>query len=130
MTVVLTDQELDRAEAFRLAKRFPLPPEVAMSDSPDVVQLRSFVELNGLGDFPIIQRILACRTASAMTRAISRSGITYAERLSHVCRLEDPIVFSDLRAAVGTMPPPDRVGGVPEPASAPEERDGTAEAVP
>lgn len=109
MTVVLTDQEIDRAEAFRLAKRLPLPPEVAVSESSEVIRLRTFSELYGIEDTPIMKRIIGCKLRAGMARAISRSGASYADRLSHVVDLDDPVSFVNLRAVVSPVvgPPGD-----------------------
>lgn len=104
MTVVLTDQEIDRAEAFRLAKRFPLPPDVALNGDAGVVGFRTFCELYGIEDTPIIQRIIGSKLRTGMASAISRSGASYADRLSHVVDLDDPVAFVDLRAVVPSSP--------------------------
>lgn len=129
MTVVLTDQEIDRAEAFRLAKRYRLPPEVAVNSSSDVIRLRTFSELYGIEDTPIMQRIIGFRLRAGMAKAISSSGASYADRLSHIVDLDDPVTFVDLRAVVSPCPSD---GGIPADRPCPDDprsavrRDGTA----
>lgn len=113
MTIVLTDQEMDRAEAFRLAKRYRLPPEVVLSDDPKIHGFLTFLELNGISDTPIMRRISSSRIRSGMTSAMSSSGATYADRLSHILDVDVPVSFVDLRqslpvdpGAPGDHPPP------------------------
>ncbi len=106
MTVVLTDQEMDRAEAFRLAKRFRLPDEIALSDDPELIRLRTFCELNRIDDTPIMTRIMAMKLKASMQRTISDSSASYADRLSHIVDIDDPVSFVDLRDVVPSDPPP------------------------
>lgn len=106
MTVVLTDQEIDRAEAFRLAKRYRLKDSVALGDDPDLIRLQSFCELNRIEDTTIMKRILGRRTEISIQSAISHSAASYTDRLAHIVDLEDPVVFVDLRGSVPTDPFP------------------------
>ena len=121
MTIVLTDQEMDRAEAFRLAKRYRLPPEVVLSDDPEIHRFLTFLELNGISDTPIMRRISSSRIRSGMTSAMSSSGATYADRLSHVLDVDDPVSFVDLRQSLPVDPgdhPPSSIPCNPPSASA------------
>ena len=117
MTVVLTDQEIDRAEAFRLAKAYRLPPDVALCEG-DVIGFRLFSELYGIDDTMIIKRIIGGKLRTGMASAIATAGASYADRLSHIVDRDDPVVFVDLRAALPAVTPAPS-GWIPDPVSSP-----------
>lgn len=116
MTVVLTDQEIDRAEAFRLARRYRLKDPVALGDDPKLLRLQSFCELNRIEDTLIMKRILRNRTDITIQSTISRSQASYTDRLAHIVDLDDPVSFVDLRGVLptGLRPPPPATTSCPD----------------
>lgn len=140
MTEVLPDQLIDRAEAFRLAKSYRLPPEVALNRDPDVLRFDLFTACYGISDSGIIRRIRSAKLSAGMMSAISSAPlISYADRLSHFTDRDSPVSFVDLRCALsgpalGGSPPSSRfdsVGrGLPDyPPVAPAEPETGAKAV-
>lgn len=127
MTIVLTDQEIDRAEAFRLAKKLHLPLEVALSGDPGVHGFIGFQELFGISDTLVMRRITSTRIHRGMASAISSSDATYADRLSHVLDLGDPVSFVDLREVLRTPTSP---AGIQPPGFPPDPPSASADAVP
>lgn len=97
MTVVLLDQEMDRAEAFRLAKRLRLPPEVVLSSDGSIVRSFAFYRLFGLDAYPVVQRLMGMSLDVGMSETLGSVDVPYADRLSHLVDLEDPVTFVDLR---------------------------------
>lgn len=107
MTVVLSDQEIDRAEAFRLAKLLPLDESIALNVDPGLHELDSYVRLFGISDVPVVRELLSNRLRKGMTSLLADSDVSYANRLSHVVDVERPVAFVDLRSVVdpGYVPP-------------------------
>lgn len=100
MTVVLSDQEIDRAEAFRLSKQFPLDESLVLNDDVEYHELDSYLRLFGLSDNPVVMELLNNHLRKGMTSLLSRSDIAYVDRLSHVVDVERPVSFVDLRSVV------------------------------
>lgn len=125
MTVVLLDQEMDRAEAFRLAKHVRLPPEVVLSADGELPRAFAFYRILGLDAYPVVRRLMAMRLDVGMSDTLGSVDVPYADRLSHLVDLDDPVRFVDLRdlppeALASTYHPyptdaPDRVSGVDGP---------------
>lgn len=97
MTVVLLDQEMDRAEAFRLSKRIKLPEEVVLSSDGSIVRDFAFYRILGLDMYPAVRRMMAMRLDVGMSITLGTVDVPYADRLSHLVDLDDPVVFEDLR---------------------------------
>ena len=100
MTVVLSDQEIDRAEAFRLSKLLPLDESVVLNDDAKYHELESYLRLFGLSDNPVVMELLNNHLRKGMTSLLSGSDIAYVDRLSHVVDVERPVSFVDLRSVV------------------------------
>ncbi len=118
MTEIISDQAIDRAEAFRLAKAFRLPPEIALNCDPEVLRFSVFLDCYGIGDSLICRRIRALKGSVGTMAAIAGSSASYADRLSHFTGRDVPVRFVDLRAVLSG---PAGGGSPPDPISA---RDG------
>ncbi len=111
MTVVLSDQEIDRAEAFRLSKLLPLDESIALNDDIEFHDLKAFVSFNGIEDYSIIQNLLSTNLRKGMTHVLKVSSVPYVDRLSHIVDVERPVNFIDLRSVVDPFySPPSRQG--------------------
>ena len=97
MTVVLLDQEMDRAEAFRLAKHVRLPPEVVLSSDGELPRAFAFYRILGLDVYPVVRRMMAMRLDVGMSGTLGSVDVPYADRLSHLVDLDDPVRYIDLR---------------------------------
>lgn len=98
MSIVLTDQTIDQAEAFRLAKSYRLDPEVALNTDPEAVRFAAFASAYGIDGYPIVLRAYRSRLRRGMMSAIAGSTAAYADRLSHFSDLDAPVSFVDLRS--------------------------------
>lgn len=114
MAVVLTDTTIDQAEAFRLSKAYRLGPDVALNADPDVIRFEAFAAAYGIDRYGIVIRALKSKLDRGMAAAIADSA-SYTDRLSHFSDLDRPVVFEDLREALGSdgasapdppLPPP------------------------
>lgn len=99
MSIVLTDQTIDQAEAFRLAKSYRLSPKVALNSDPEVIRFAAFCSAYGIDDYPIVIRACRSRLDRGMMTAISGSA-SYVDRLSHFSDLDRPVSFVDLRQSL------------------------------
>lgn len=99
MSIVLTDQTIDQAEAFRLAKSYRLSPKVALNSDPEVIRFAAFCSAYGIDDYPIVIRACRSRLDRGMMMAISGSA-SYVDRLSHFSDLDRPVSFVDLRQSL------------------------------
>ena len=97
MTVVLLDEELNRAEAFRLAKHVRLPPEVVLSSDGSLPRAFAFYRVLGLDSYLVVRRLMAMRLDVGMSETLGSVDVPYADRLSHLVDLDDPVRFVDLR---------------------------------
>lgn len=97
MSIVLTDQMIDQAEAFRLAKSYRLSPKVALNTDPEVVRFAAFCTAYGIDRYPIVIRAFRSKLDRGMMSAISGCA-SYADRLSHFSDLDRPVSFVDLRS--------------------------------
>jgi len=100
MSVVLTDPEIDRAEAFRLAKLFPLPESVVIGSSSELLSLESYCSVYGISDLDIVRRIVSRKLMISLSGYFERSGLEHADRLSHIVDSEAPCRFVDLRSVL------------------------------
>lgn len=96
MTVVLLDQEMDRAEAFRLSKRIRLPPEVVLSSDGSIPRRFVFYRTLGLDSYPVVRRMMSMQLDIGMSETLGSVDVPYADRLSHLVDLDDPVTFVDL----------------------------------
>ena len=97
MSIVLTDQTIDQAEAFRLAKSYRLSPKVALNTDSEVVRFAAFCSAYGIDGYPIVIRVFRSKLDRGMMSAISGCA-SYADRLSHFSDLDRPVSFVDLRS--------------------------------
>ena len=95
--MVLLDQEMDRAEAFRLAKHVRLPAEVVLSSDGALPKAFTFYRVLGLDAYPIVRRMMAMRLDVGMSETLGSVDVPYADRLSHLVDIDDPVRFVDLR---------------------------------
>ena len=103
--VVITDQELTRAEAFRSSRKYPLKQEVAINaDAEKYFEMVQKYDLYGLKKYPLTNMILNNCTDKGLSKALDRmSGVpgnlSYADRLGHVIACiepADPVTYHDL----------------------------------
>lgn len=104
MSIVLTDQIIDQAEAFRLAKSYRLDPDIALNTDPEAVRFAAFCSAYGIDGYPIVLRAYRTRLGCGMMSAIAGSA-SYADRLSHFSDLDSPVSFVDLRSVLSESVP-------------------------
>ena len=104
MINISTDEETDRLMSMRASSKFPLPPEICLTDIREArlyFKWISYYEFFGLSDHPLVKRMGKRKIDAATAAAVSRAN--HLDRVLHYeAWLGKPSVVIEDQTAGGT----------------------------